>query len=66
MSVHSAFKRMESRELALCELCNRACRLRAIKRLFIVVSRLGNGVFWYLLIILLPFRYGKDALQASL
>jgi undecaprenyl-diphosphatase len=66
MSVYSAFKRMESRELALCELCNRACRRRTIKRFFVVVSRLGNGIFWYMLMILLPLWYGRDALQASL
>jgi undecaprenyl-diphosphatase len=66
MSVYSAFKRMESQELALCELCNRACRRRMIKGLFVTVSRLGDGVFWYILMILLPFWYGRDALQASL
>jgi undecaprenyl-diphosphatase len=66
MNVYSAFKRMESRELALCELCNRACRHRPIKGLFVAVSRLGDGLFWYILMILLPFYYGRDALQASL
>lgn len=66
MSMHSAFKRMESRELALCELCNRACRHRMVKGFFVGVSRLGDGVFWYLLMIMLPLWYGMDALQASL
>lgn len=66
MSVYTAFKRMESRELALCELCNRACRHRMVKRFFVGVSRLGNGVFWYSLMILLPLWYGMQALQTSL
>lgn len=66
MSMHSAYKRMESRELALCELCNRACRRRMVKGFFVGVSRLGDGVFWYLLMIMLPLWYGMDALRASL
>ena len=66
MSVYSAFKRMESRELELCELCNRVCRHRIIKGFFVAVSRLSDGVFWYILMILLPFWYGRGALQASL
>ena len=66
MSVYSAFKHIESHELALCELCNRVCRNHSIRRFFIIVSRLGNGVFWYALMILLPLWYGRDALQASL
>jgi undecaprenyl-diphosphatase len=66
MGVHSAFKRMESRELALCELCNRACRHPIIKGFFVAVSRLGDGIFWYLLMLMLPLCYGIDALRASL
>jgi len=64
--MHSAFKRMEGRELVLCELCNRACRHPLIKRIFVAASRLGNGVFWYALMIMLPLWYGMDALQASM
>ena len=66
MSVYSTFKRMESWELALCELCNRVCRLRLIKRFFVIISRMGDGVFWYMLMILLPWWYGGSALQATL
>jgi undecaprenyl-diphosphatase len=64
--MHSAFKRMEGWELVLCELCNRACRHPFIKRIFVAVSRLGDGVFWYVLMIMLPLWYGIDALQASM
>lgn len=66
MRMYSAFKRMESRELVLCELCNRACRHPAIKRIFVAVSRLGDGVFWYVLMIMLPLWYGMDALRVSM
>ena len=57
---------MENRELALCKFINRACRCRTVRGFFVGVSRLGDGVFWYLLIIFLPFWYGMEALQASL
>ena len=66
MSVYSAFKHIESRELALCELCNRACRQRAVKGFFVAVSRLGDGIFWYLLMAVLPLWFGLDAIRASL
>jgi undecaprenyl-diphosphatase len=66
MRMYSAFKRMEGWELVLCELCNRACRFLTIKRIFVAVSRLGDGLFWYVLMISLPLWYGRDAVQASL
>ena len=66
MRMYSAMKRMESWELALCELCNRACRRRIIKGFFVGVSRLGDGIFWYSLMIMLPLWHGLSALTASL
>jgi len=64
--MHAAFKRMESWELVLCELCNRACRRSTIKRIFVVASRLGDGIFWYVLMLMLPLWYGMDAVLVSL
>ena len=64
--MHSVFKRMEGWELMLCELCNRACHYLTVKRIFVIVSRLGDGIFWYALMLTLPVWYGRDALQASL
>ena len=66
MRMYAAFKRMEGWELNFCERCNRACRQRLIRSLFVTVSRLGDGVFWYLLILALPLCYGAAALRASL
>jgi len=66
VGVYTAFKRMESWELVMCELFNRACHRRLIKRLFVAVSRLGDGIFWYVLMISLPLWYGMDALRASM
>lgn len=60
------FQRMDAYEMALCLRVNRACEWHHVERFFAVVSRLGNGVFWYTLIIALPFIYGTAALDASL
>jgi len=59
------FRRMDQYELAFCLRFNRACRLHPIERVFGLVSRLGDGVFWYAAILLLPLIYGPQALVAS-
>ena len=57
-------------DLSLCVLFNRHVQRRAVRRLFAVVSRLGNGVFWYSLMAVLPLTYGMagaiTALQMAL
>jgi undecaprenyl-diphosphatase len=52
--------------LSLCALFNRGVRRRAVRRLFAVVSRLGNGVFWYALMAVLPFTYGHAGMMSAL
>ena len=42
--------------------CNRLNRRPVISALFGLVSRLGNGVFWYALMVFLPLIYGTGAL----
>ena len=45
---------------------NRFVAKRQIKRLFAIISRLGDGVLWYVLILLLPVFYGIEAIGVSL
>lgn len=52
-------------DIATCRACNRACRQRSVKRFFAIISRLGDGVFWYTLMLVLPFYYGTGALSVS-
>jgi undecaprenyl-diphosphatase len=59
-------KRMYAFDLTVCALFNRASHVQAIKHSFAFISRLGDGVFWYVLILLLPLIYGMQALSASL
>lgn len=53
-------------DMATCRVCNRACRQQSVKSLFAVISRLGDGVFWYSLMLLLPVFYGAAALSVSI
>ncbi|MFK5914466.1 MAG: phosphatase PAP2 family protein [Woeseiaceae bacterium] len=48
-------------DMKLCGFFNRACHYNFIKLFFSVISRLGNGVFWYALMLMLPLFYGIEA-----
>ena len=54
-----------SMELELCLLINRLCEYRVCRSFFATISRLGDGVFWYTLMLLLPFLYGFEAWKVS-
>jgi len=45
-------------DLRLCMAANRHCRLQPVQKFFTVVSRLGDGLFWYAWMIVLPLVYG--------
>jgi undecaprenyl-diphosphatase len=45
---------------------NRIIHWRGSKTFFAFISRLGDGVFWYSLALVLPFLYGAEALVTSL
>lgn len=48
------FDRADQLEYALCQVINRSSRLRPIHGYFATVSRLGDGYFWYALILITP------------
>jgi undecaprenyl-diphosphatase len=60
------FGRIDSLEYAWCLRLNRGCNRAWIRKVFAVVSRLGDGVFWYCLILLLPIIYGADGVYPAL
>jgi undecaprenyl-diphosphatase len=60
------FRRADAMEHAWCLRLNRSCNRRAIRGFFAAVSRLGDGVFWYTLIILLPVVYGESGLYPAI
>lgn len=64
------FELADQREFAVCQAINRSVRFRPILGYFRIVSRLGDGWFWYALILSLPFCAGGSgpalALQMAL
>ncbi len=62
----AVFQRMDAFELDLCLFFNRASKRRAVERLFVVVSRLGNGVFWYILMGTFALFDAENGVRAAL
>jgi undecaprenyl-diphosphatase len=63
----SAFlARVDAAEYGLCRRLNRGASLRAVRELFQVASRLGDGLVWYALILALPLLYGAAGMHAAL
>ena len=60
------WRRLDEAEVDLCRRMSRVRRLPPIGGLFRVVSRLGDGVFWYGLMAALPLLHGPAGLSASL
>ena len=58
----SVFQRVDAFEQHVCRRLNRGCHRPAVRNLFRVVSRLGDGVFWYILLLLIPVVYGEAGL----
>jgi undecaprenyl-diphosphatase len=52
------FRRVDSFEHGWCLRLNRGCNVRLVRSFFIAVSRLGDGAFWFVLVLSLPFVYG--------
>lgn len=59
------FRRLDRAELRLCQTFNRASRRRWVHELFAAISRLGNGIFWYTLMLFLATTQGRAGLIAA-
>ncbi|HSU62756.1 MAG TPA: phosphatase PAP2 family protein [Burkholderiales bacterium] len=59
-------QRMRRCDEWLCLRMNGALRYAAVLRFFRAVSWLGNGIFWYALMLALLVEHGRDALQPVL
>lgn len=53
-------------ELGFCVSINRTFGAPLLQRFFAVISRLGDGIFWYTLMLCLPLLYGTQAIYVSL
>ena len=61
-----ALARFDQAEVALCLSLNRVGQQLWLRNLFRAVSRLGDGIFWYVLLIAFPLLYGLAGVWASL
>jgi len=66
MIARSLFARADTAEQRLCRLANHSCRRSGVRQFFRMVSRLGDGVFWYTLVALMPFIMGVNRLHEGL
>jgi undecaprenyl-diphosphatase len=57
--------KLQQLDLDLCISCNRISSHRLVSRFFSFISRLGDGVFWYSLMLVLPLIYGTQGLMIS-
>lgn len=57
----SGIERLRLWDLALCVRFNGAVRIAPVRRVFRIVSRLGDGVFWYFLMLALLATGGAGA-----
>jgi undecaprenyl-diphosphatase len=62
----SFLARIDTADYRLCRRLNRAASRSAIRRPFQIASRLGDGVVWYVLILLLPVIFGMPAVRAAI
>lgn len=60
------FSMVDQRELALCQYINGTLRFRPVQGYFQVVSRLGDGWLWYLVILAIPLLRPGDGLAIAL
>lgn len=60
------FNRIDQWEIALCQQINRSIRIRPVHSFFAVVSKLGDGYFWYALILMLPVLRPDNGLAQAI
>ncbi len=63
--VRMVFYHLDRMELRLCQTLNHAGRRRWVHEVFATVSRLGDGMFWYLLILFLAATQGRVGRTAA-
>ncbi|MEJ2534563.1 MAG: phosphatase PAP2 family protein [Gammaproteobacteria bacterium] len=64
--ISPALEKLSALDLALCLHANRACGYSRVRALFAAVSWLGDGKFWYGLMLALPFLHGTAGFLVSL
>lgn len=63
---HHCLQWMHRNDLRLCLWFNRTVHRQRVQRFFALVSRLGDGAFWYGVMVLLPLLHGLAGGRAAL
>jgi undecaprenyl-diphosphatase len=63
-ALKSPLQRIKHWDMELCVFCNRQSRNFTVRKLFRLISRLGDGLFWYTLMAALLLQYQAAALPA--
>jgi len=58
--------RMNQFEIPICLFFNRINHRKLLSQFFSLISRLGDGIFWYSIMLLLPLIYGIEGVYAAL
>ncbi len=58
--------RVDAAEFGICRTLNAFSRHPPVRRMFQAVSRLGDGVFWYALLLALPALHGRAGVRPAL
>ncbi len=67
MATYTAWlARVDAAEYRLCARLNRGAQRQLVRRVLCLASRLGDGIAWYALVLLLPLIYGIAATRVSL
>jgi undecaprenyl-diphosphatase len=62
----SFLARIDTADYRICRRLNRGACWSMVRKPFQVISRLGDGVLWYVLILALPAIYGAQALRPAI
>lgn len=65
MNLSNVWQRISVADDNLCLLLNRFSHRQAMALLFRFISRIGNGIFWYSLMLVLPLLYGREGMTAT-
>ena len=64
-SLDPIIQRFDQAEVGLCSLFNRIADSGPLLKLFRLVSRLGDGLIWYIMMLLIPLLEGSNGLVVS-
>ena len=64
--LNASLQQINDWDLDLCQACNDLSRNLSLRAVFKLISRLGDGVIWYMLMAILLLRYQAEALPAVL